>query len=117
MKLLLSAALLLGLAACNTTGAPGSNLPTMEPFGTTQDGTEVHLYTLTGSSGMVAKLTDFGATLVELHVPDRDGVVADVVLGFDDLAGYEGDGNQYFGCVAGRVEVTQVVDREHLAAG
>ena len=97
------AALLMGLAACNSTGARGSNLPTMESFGTTQDGTAVHLYTLTNTNGMVAKLTDFGATLVELHVPDRDGALADVVLGFDDVSGYEGDGNQYFGCIAGRV--------------
>src|SRR5438046_5633119 len=52
---------------------------------------------------MTAKIMTYGATLVELHVPDKDGKPANVVLGFDDLAGYESDANQYFGCTVGRV--------------
>jgi aldose 1-epimerase len=44
-----------------------------------------------------------GATLVQLHIPDKSGEVADVVFGFDSVAGYESEGNAYFGCVAGRV--------------
>ena len=47
--------------------------------------------------------TGLGATLVELHVPDKSGKTANVVLGFDDVAGYQSDRNQYFGCTAGRV--------------
>jgi aldose 1-epimerase len=66
-----------------------------------QDGTEVELYTLTSSSGMVAKLTTYGATLTELRVPQKDGTMADVVLGFDSLEGYLA-GRSYFGCTAGR---------------
>jgi len=95
--------LLLALGACGATGDTLPEIPAMDGFGTTSDGTSVHLFTLTNANGLVAKLTDFGATLVEMHVPGRDGGLADVVLGFDDVAGYEGDGNQYFGCIAGRV--------------
>lgn len=73
------------------------------PFGTTADGTPVRLFELTSRAGHIARLTDYGATLVEMWVPDRTGALADVVLGFDDVAGYESDRNQYFGCTAGRV--------------
>jgi aldose 1-epimerase len=72
-------------------------------FGTTPDGKSATLYTLTNAHGMVAKVTDFGATLVELHVPDRNGKTADVVLGFDNVAGYASKDNPYFGCTVGRV--------------
>jgi len=74
-----------------------------EPFGKTKDGTPVELYTLENENGMVAKVMTRGATLVELHVPDKDGNTADVINGFDNVAGYEGEGNQYFGCTTGRV--------------
>ncbi|MFO1095438.1 MAG: aldose epimerase family protein [Planctomycetaceae bacterium] len=74
-----------------------------EPFGKTAEGTPVEAYTLTNDNGMSAKLITRGATLVELHVPDKNGKTADVTLGFDDVAGYESDRNQYFGCATGRV--------------
>jgi aldose 1-epimerase len=74
-----------------------------EPFGKTADGTKVEMYTLKNKSGMMAKVMTRGATLVELHVPDKNGKLANVVLGFDDIAGYESDKNQYFGCTTGRV--------------
>jgi aldose 1-epimerase len=48
-------------------------------------------------------VTDHGATLVSLKVADRIGQAADVLLGFDDVSGYESDKNQYFGCTTGRV--------------
>jgi aldose 1-epimerase len=85
-----------------TTTSTASALET-EMFGTTQDGAPVHLYTLENENGMVAKLTEFGATLVELHVPDKSGNTADVVLGFDSVEGYESDRNAHFGCTTGRV--------------
>ena len=49
------------------------------------------------------KLISRGATLTEWHVPDKNGKMADVVFGFDDVAGYESKGNGYFGCTTGRV--------------
>ena len=76
---------------------------TSEPFGKTTDGKAVELYTLKSDKGLVAKVMTRGATLVELHVPDKQGNLEDVVLGFDNVAGYESEGNQYFGCTTGRV--------------
>lgn len=77
--------------------------PTAEDFGKTADGVPVEIYTLKSNKGLVAKVMTRGATLVELHVPDKNGKVDDVILGWDDVAGYESEDNQYFGCTTGRV--------------
>ena len=77
--------------------------PTCESLGTTKDGQSVEIYTLSNDTGMTAKVMTRGATLVELHVPDKEGKIEDVILGFDDVSGYESDANQYFGCTTGRV--------------
>ena len=53
-------------------------------FGTTAEGREAYLYSIT-AGGVTAEVTDFGAALVNLFVPDRDGHVDDVILGFDDV--------------------------------
>ncbi|MEO2016960.1 MAG: aldose epimerase family protein [Fuerstiella sp.] len=75
----------------------------MTDFGKTKDGTAVELYTLKSDTGLVAKVMTRGATLVQIHVPDKDGKSEDVILGWDDVAGYESEDNQYFGCTTGRV--------------
>ena len=85
------------------TCAHAAEVPPPEPFGKTADGTAVEIYTLTNSHGVTARIMTRGATLVSLTAPDRDGNLADIVLGFDDVSGYAGDGNQYFGCTTGRV--------------
>jgi len=72
-------------------------------FGKTADGTAVKQFTITGENGVVVKLISRGATLTEWQVPDKNGQIADVVFGFDDVAGYESKGNGYFGATAGRV--------------
>lgn len=59
-----------------------------EVFGKTKDGAQASLYTVENKNGVVAKYTDFGAILVALYVPDRDGKLEDVVLGFDKLEDY-----------------------------
>ena len=71
-------------------------------FGTTKDGQPVEIYTLTNKKGLVAKVMTYGATLTELHVPDKNGQNADVVLGFTDFAKYEA-GHPFFGTTTGRV--------------
>jgi aldose 1-epimerase len=71
------------------------------PFGSVA-GQEVSLYTLTNAKGCLLKITNYGATVTELHVPDRFGNLADVVLGFDSLEQYIAS-NAYFGGTAGRV--------------
>lgn len=72
----------------------------VEPFDEI-NGHPVHRYTLRGPDGLTARLTNYGARLVEMHVPDRDGALADVTLGHDDLAPYV-TGDHYFGATCGR---------------
>jgi aldose 1-epimerase len=72
-----------------------------QSFGKTAGGEQIDLYSLTNKKGMEVSITNFGATVVNLHVPDRSGKVADVVLGFDTLEGYE-NGKSYFGATVGR---------------
>ena len=59
------------------------------------------MYTLTNSSGMEAAISNYGGTIVALKTPDRKGTLANVVLGFDNLAGYLGK-EPYFGALIGR---------------
>jgi aldose 1-epimerase len=70
-------------------------------FGRLPDGQTADLFTLTNGR-ITAKITNYGTIITELHVPDRTGKTADVVLGFDSLEGYLA-GHPYFGCTVGRV--------------
>lgn len=71
-----------------------------EKFGTTRDGVEIYAYTLSNVNGMEARVINYGANLVNLIVPDKDGNKADVVLGFDKLEDYYRNGS-FFGAVIG----------------
>lgn len=73
-----------------------------ESFGKTADGVEIDQYILTNANGMTAKIITYGAILTELDVPDRDGKLGDVVLGFDNLKDYL-ERNPHFGATTGRV--------------
>ncbi|MBC8379745.1 MAG: galactose mutarotase [Planctomycetes bacterium] len=70
-------------------------------FGQTKDGSPVQLYRLTNNNGLIAKITNYGGIITELWAPDRDGKLADVVLGFDNITDYE-EKSPYFGCITGR---------------
>ncbi|MHC8366131.1 aldose epimerase family protein [Pseudomonas sp. ZT5P21] len=70
-------------------------------FGKTKDGTAVEQYVLRNSHGMQATVITYGATLQSLSVPDKNGKIEDVVLGFDDVQGYQ-SGKAYFGATIGR---------------
>jgi aldose 1-epimerase len=59
-----------------------------ESFGRMPDGSEASVYTLTNAKGLRARITNYGATVVSLEVPDRHGRLDDVLLGFDALDGY-----------------------------
>ena len=72
-----------------------------ELFGHLADGTAVDIFTLTNKSGIEARVMTYGATLVSLRLPDRNGALADVNLGFDNLEGYLGT-HPYFGVIVGR---------------
>ena len=70
-------------------------------FGILQTGETVKIFHLENKSGAYAEVTDFGAILVKVCVPDKDGTLTDVVLGYDDLASYEVNGC-FFGSTIGR---------------
>ena len=70
-------------------------------YGKMPDGREVKIFTLNNAKGMTAKVTEYGAILVSLEVPDVKGKKADVTLGYDDLAGWLTNTN-YFGSTVGR---------------
>jgi len=72
-----------------------------QSFGKTEDGQPTDLYILTNKNGMEAAITNYGGTVVILKVPDRNGKLDDVVLGYDKLDGYA-TGKAYFGAIVGR---------------
>lgn len=74
---------------------------TKRTFGTLADGTAVSCWTMENAHGLYAELLDYGAALRALFVPDRDGILRDVVLGYDDLAGYTGKPS-FYGATIGR---------------
>lgn len=71
-----------------------------EKFGTTKCGKDVYAYTLSNAGGMQAKIINFGANLISLLVPDQNGNLEDVVLGYDKLEDYYGNGS-FFGATVG----------------
>jgi len=97
------------LASCSKEPPPPTETPEGESevnieetvYGQMPDGRDVHLYTMTNSNGMRVKLTDYGAITVGVEVPDSDGNLADVTLGYDTLEGWLGS-TSYFGATVGR---------------
>lgn len=97
------------VAGCNKSGTPAATLPPIVPgpptvtsFGKLPDGREAKLFTLTNDKGMRARISDLGATLVSMEVPDKAGKSVDVTLGFDAPEGYLSKENAYFGATVGR---------------
>jgi aldose 1-epimerase len=94
-------------AAAATPHAPHAAAPaaksglTSQPYGKTSDGAQVTIYTLTNAKGVEARIMNYGAIIVSLKVPDRQGHLDDVVLGFDAIDGYLGE-HPHFGAVVGR---------------
>ena len=78
-----------------------ANPVTAECFGNLPDGREVKIFTLTNKHGLRARVSEYGAILVAMEVPDRHGVLADLTHGFDTLADWLANG-PYFGASIGR---------------
>ena len=74
---------------------------TKEGFGNTADGQEVHQFVCTNKNGLVVKLSDYGAHVTAVEVPDRDGNLENITLGFDSVDGYL-NRHPYFGSTVGR---------------
>jgi aldose 1-epimerase len=123
-KILLSAAATLALALAGSAAAGSSSgeaccadngvcarndccpesLPckiTRAPFGRTRDGTSVEIFTLRNLNGVEARICSYGGIIVSFKAPDRQGHIADVVLGYDRLDGYLTN-SPYFGALIGR---------------
>ncbi len=77
------------------------NMVKKELFGTLQNGENIYSYTLTNNNGMSATIINYGATVVKLKVPDKDGKIEDVILGYDSLSSYV-KGASFFGGIVGR---------------
>lgn len=96
------------LMACNptqenTTDTTNSSVLSVSPadFEAEIAGDSVKLYTLTNNNA-VAAITNYGARVISLHVPDQDGNLVDVVLGYKDLASYRQSGEGFYGAIVGR---------------
>ena len=80
---------------------------TKRSFGQLKNGQDIDVYTLRNSSGMEISITNFGATVQSIKVPTKDGLLLDVVLGFDTIQEYEAafakGSSPYFGAIIGRV--------------
>jgi aldose 1-epimerase len=89
------------LAGCAGPPSPSDNGIPKEPFGTTPDGQAVDLYTLRNHNGVEARIMTYGGIVVSLKVPDKNGKLGDVVLGYDNLDSYVKN-SPYFGALIGR---------------
>jgi aldose 1-epimerase len=83
------------------TSMPKTGIVHKAPFGKTADGTPVEIYTLRNNEGMEATIMTYGGIVTSLKVPDKNGKLGDVVLGYDQLGGYLTN-SPYFGALIGR---------------
>jgi aldose 1-epimerase len=73
-----------------------------ESFKAIHNGKQTALYTLKNNNGLVAQITNYGAIIVSIYVPDRSGKMADIVQGYDTIAEYINGNGPYMGAVCGR---------------
>ena len=94
------------LCACAGGGDTPSAIVERSDFGVTPAGDSVDLFTLSNPNGVTMEVTNYGGIITRLEVPDRDGNLEDVVLGFDSLSTYTSEAyrsaNPYFGAIIGR---------------
>lgn len=92
---------LFAFAACAGVAGAATPMIPRETFATTADGQTVERFTLTNRNGLIARFITWGATLTEMQVPDRDGKLGEVTLGFDTPEPWLKP-HPFFGCIAGR---------------
>jgi len=100
------------LVATSAVAAPQVNV---SDYGVTAEGKSVHVYTLSNSRGMSAKILDYGGIISELNAPDRQGHVKNVVFGLSDIRMYEANGglNSLIGRYANRIKGGFTIDGHH----
>jgi len=94
--------LALVMAPLAALGAPAQTRITTAPFGTLADGTKVDRFTLTNAKGASVSVMPLGAAVLSITVPDREGKMADVVLGYDTPGDYRTNNSPMFGLTIGR---------------
>ena len=106
-RIAISALILLSQTSC-TKGDKPPEIPikppariSKAPFGNLLSGQEVSKFTLTNANGIELQVIDYGGIITSLHTPDRHGVLADIVLGYDNITGYLTN-SPYFGAIVGR---------------
>jgi len=92
-------ALLVLVTSCKPKELPNASLGVMN-WGIAES-QPVSLFTLANKEGMIVKVSNYGGVISQIWVPDKDGQLENVVLGFDSLAGYQGE-HPYFGSLVGR---------------
>lgn len=75
---------------------------TSKEFGMTKNNEQVVEYTLTNAHGHYVNIINYGGIITGIHVPDRDGIVKNIVLSYDNIKSYE-DESPFFGCITGRM--------------
>ncbi|MGZ3872988.1 MAG: aldose epimerase family protein [Mucilaginibacter sp.] len=104
---------ILFMTACNQSSTPKTTttmtdsttqaaLPDTSAYAKTINGKQTHLYILKNKHGMEAAITNYGGRVVSLLVPDKDGKLTDVVLGFDSVGGFQKSTERYYGATIGR---------------
>jgi aldose 1-epimerase len=101
VKLRVTATFIMAVISVSVLHAEANPKMQKQSFGKTEDGQQTDLYILTNKNGVEAAITNYGGTVVTLKVPDRQGKIEDVVLGYDKLNDYEA-GKAYFGAIVGR---------------
>jgi aldose 1-epimerase len=73
-----------------------------ESFKSVYQGKQTDLYTLVNRNGLIAQITNYGAIIVSIYVPDRNGSLADIVQGYDTISEYINGNSPYMGAICGR---------------
>jgi aldose 1-epimerase len=106
----LTAIILVSLCACTNQTEKENNFPgreealarvSPEDFDSTINGKQTSLFTLENENGVILRLTNFGASMVQVITPDKNGEFEDVILGYDNVEGYVND-EMSLGCIVGR---------------
>lgn len=100
--LIFATIILMGCVSCiNRISKHNNKGVTQQEWGMLADSSVITLYTVTNSNGCIMKVTNYGGIITSLMVPDKNGQLVDVVLGYDSLQGYL-DQSPYFGALIGR---------------
>jgi len=101
LTVLIASVMLVAVSGARAADKPSMKRLQKSEFGKLPDGSTAHLYTFSNRNGMVVKVTNYGLIITEIHAPDRDGKLGNVVLGFDSVERYV-KGHPFFGAIAGR---------------